>query len=114
MGGPEPWEYYGTERSSSPHWRNEVTVESLYSLMTLDTLSSADLLQRTPLLVVHGTTDDYCSPDGARAVFERATGPTSIQWVETTNHIQLDDSVVHLQQALKPLVPFYRRELSPD
>ena len=25
MGGQEPYSYYGTARSFSPHWRNQVT-----------------------------------------------------------------------------------------
>ena len=112
MGGREPWEYYGTERSSSPHWANEVTVASLYELMTLDTLSSADLLERTPLLVVHGTTDDYCRPDGAQAVFDRSPGPKTLEWIETTNHIELYDSPPHVGRALAHLVGFFGRELA--
>lgn len=112
MSGREPWEYYGTERSASPHWANEVTVASLYELMTLDTLTAADVLEQTPLLVVHGTRDDYCSPAGARALADRATGPTSLEWIETTNHIELYDSPPHLEQALSRLVGFYRRELA--
>ncbi len=113
MGGREPWQYYGTERSASPHWVNEVTEASLYSLMTLDVLSSADLLERTPLLVVHGTTDDYCSPAGAQALHDRATGPKALEWMETTNHIELYDSPPHLDRALACLVEFYGRELAP-
>ena len=113
MGGQEPWDYYGTERSASPHWVNEVTVASLYELMTLDTLSAADLLQLTPLLVIHGTHDDYCRPEGARAVHDRASGPKSIEWIETTNHIELYDSPAHVDRAVDSLVAFYGRELAP-
>ena len=113
MGGQEPWDYYGTERSASPHWVNEVTVASLYELMTLDTLSAADLLQLTPLLVVHGTQDDYCRPDGARAVHDRATGPRTLEWIETTNHVELYDSAAHVDRAVDLLVGFYGRELAP-
>jgi fermentation-respiration switch protein FrsA (DUF1100 family) len=113
MGGREPWEYYGTERSASPHWVNDVTAASLYALMTLDVLSSADLLERTPLLVVHGTHDDYCSPAGAQALFDRATGPKTLVWIETTNHIELYDSPPHLDRAMAALVPFFERELAP-
>ena len=113
MGGREPWEYYGTARSASPHWVNEVTASSLYSLMTLDVLSSADLLERTPLLVVHGTHDDYCSPDGARALVDRATGPKQLQWIDTTNHIELYDSAPHVERAIALLRDFFDRELAP-
>jgi fermentation-respiration switch protein FrsA (DUF1100 family) len=63
MGGEEPYAYYGTARSAAPHWRNEVTRGSLHSLMTFDALGAADLLAATPLLVVHGETDDHCSPE---------------------------------------------------
>ncbi len=49
MAGHEPWDYYGAKRSTSPHWVNEVTVHSLYELMTLDVVWAADLLERTPL-----------------------------------------------------------------
>ena len=113
MGGREPWEYYGTGRSASPHWVNEVTASSLYSLMTLDVLSSADLLERTPLLVVHGTHDDYCSPDGARALVDRATGPKRLEWIDTTNHIELYDSPPHVERAIALLRDFFDRELAP-
>lgn len=112
MGGREPWDYYGTERSASPHWRNEVTVASLYELMSLDTLSSADLLEQTPLLLVHGTTDDYCSPAGAQALYDRATGAKTLRWLETTNHIDLYDVPAYVDPAVDLLVEFYSRELS--
>lgn len=114
MGGHEPWEYYGTERSASPHWVNEVTASSLYSLMTLDVLSSADLLERTPLLVVHGTTDAYCSPEAAQALVDRATGPKRLEWIETTNHIELYDSRPHVDRAVALLRAFFDRELAPE
>ena len=91
---------------------NEVTAASLYSLMTLDVLSSADLLERTPLLVVHGTHDDYCSPAGAQALVRPGRGPKTLEWIETTNHIELYDSEPHLDQALEKLVAFYGRELT--
>lgn len=112
MSGREPWEYYGTERSMSAHWVNAVTVASLYELMTLDTLSAADLLELTPLLVVHGTTDDYCTPAAAQMLYDRATGPRELVWVQTTNHIDLYDGPAHLDQALGALTRFYRRELA--
>jgi hypothetical protein len=43
------------------------------------------------LLIVHGRTDAYCSPEGAQAVFDRAGGPKDILWLDTTNHIDLYD-----------------------
>ena len=68
-----------------------MTVDSRYQLLTLDTLSAAELLDRTPFLVVHGTVDTYCTPEGAQAIFDRATGPKEIEWIETPNHIDIYD-----------------------
>ena len=53
MGGDEPYAYYGTPRSASPYWHNEVTRGSLHTLMTFDALGAAELLAGTPLLIVH-------------------------------------------------------------
>ena len=112
MGGWEPWSYYGTERSASPHWVNEVTVASLYELMTLDTTSAAALLEDTPLLVVHGTTDAYCSPAAAQAVYDRAPGVKTLAWVETTNHVELYDDEPRVAEAVNHVHAFLERELA--
>jgi hypothetical protein len=91
MRGDEPFAYYGTDRSTSAVWENRLAVGSFFELLTQDAQSAAELLDRTPFLVVHGTVDEYCTPEGARAVFERATGPKEIEWLETSNHIDLYD-----------------------
>ncbi len=102
MPGREPWDYYGTERSASPGWANRLTALTVRELITVDLAVGADFLGPTPLLVVHGTTDAFCSPDGARAVFERTTGHAEIRWLETSNHIDLYDRT--------DLIPFDRIE----
>jgi fermentation-respiration switch protein FrsA (DUF1100 family) len=91
MGGDEPYEYYGTARSASPGWVNKLTALSVRELITTDLASGADFIAPTPLLIVHGRTDAYCSPEGAQAVFDRAGGPKDILWLDTTNHIDLYD-----------------------
>jgi fermentation-respiration switch protein FrsA (DUF1100 family) len=111
MGGAEPFEYYGTKRSYSPHWENRVTVASAYQTMTVDMLAAADLISPTPLLIVHGTTDDYCSPEGAQAAYERAGDPKKILWVPTTNHIDLYDVAKYVDLAVAELTGFYREYL---
>jgi hypothetical protein len=114
MGGEEPYAYYGTERGASPHWVNRVTRESLYQLMTLDTMSAAELLGPTPLLVVHGRTDAYCSPEAAQAVYERASEPKEILWLDTTNHIDLYDVEEYVAPAVQRLAEFFTRRLAPQ
>jgi fermentation-respiration switch protein FrsA (DUF1100 family) len=75
MGGEEPWAYYGTARSAVEGWVNQITRGSLHSLMTFDALAAADPLGATPLLMVHGRADDYCSPELAAELYERSPGP---------------------------------------
>jgi fermentation-respiration switch protein FrsA (DUF1100 family) len=91
MGGDEPFEYYGTDRSASPGWVNRLTALSVRELVTTDLAGAADFIGPTPLLIVHGRTDAYCSPEGAQAVFDRAAGPKDLLWLDTTNHIDLYD-----------------------
>ncbi|OHV34830.1 MULTISPECIES: alpha/beta hydrolase [Pseudofrankia] len=124
MGGPEPYAYYGTARSASPHWRNEVTRGSLHSLMTLDALSAAPLLASVPLLIVHGRADDYCSPElaaemhrrtaaatsaGAGAGTGTGTGTAEIVWLDTTSHIDLYDVEPYVSEAVAATAAFLRR-----
>jgi len=111
MPGAEPYEYYGTSRSFSPHWENRVTVASSYQIMTIDTLAAADLISPTPLLIVHGTTDDYCSPEAAKEVYGRASEPKEIVWLPTTNHIDLYDVPEYLTPALAEITAFFGKHL---
>jgi fermentation-respiration switch protein FrsA (DUF1100 family) len=115
MGGDEPYAYYGTPRSRSPHWRNEVTRGSLHSLMTFDALGAAELLAATPLFVIHGKTDAYCSPDLARAVYERKPGDKEILWLAADQHIDLYDNEPYVSQAAQAAADFLHRTLTrPD
>ncbi|MCF2969729.1 alpha/beta hydrolase [Synechococcus sp. Nb3U1] len=91
MPGAEPYEYYGTARSASPHWVNQVTTLSTYELITLEAAAAADFIAPTPMLMVHGQVDAYCSPESAQATYERAGEPKKLVWLPTHNHIDLYD-----------------------
>lgn len=114
MGGEEPYAYYGTARSFSPHWRNQVTRGSLHSLMTFDALSAADLLADTPLLVVHGKTDAYCSPELAQALYERKPGEKEVLWLDASQHIDFYDSEPHVTRAAQATAAFLHRTLAAE
>ena len=116
MGGDEPYAYYGTRRSRSPHWRNEVTRGSLHSLMTFDALGAAELLGDTPLLIVHGERDAYCSPALARAVYDRKRGDKEILWLDAGLHTDLYDNPPYVNQAAAAAAAFFHRRFStsPD
>jgi uncharacterized protein len=112
MGGDEPYAYYGTSRSRSPHWRNEVTRGSLHSLMTFDALGAAELLGETPLLIVHGERDAYCSPALAQALYDRKRGDKEILWLDAGLHTDLYDNQAYVGQAAAAAAAFFRRALS--
>ena len=113
MEGDEPYAYYGTTRSASPYWRNEVTRGSLHSLMTFDALGAADLLAATPLLVVHGKTDAYCPPELANELYERKPGDKEIRWLDAGQHIDLYDVEPYVTQAAHMTADFLHRNLEP-
>ena len=83
MPGEEPWSYYGPWAGSA-EWDNRVTRGSLHSLMTLDVLGVRPLLP--PSLIVHGRTDDYCSPELAEAMRADET-----LWLDCARHVDLYD-----------------------
>jgi fermentation-respiration switch protein FrsA (DUF1100 family) len=113
MGGDEPYAYYGSARSASPHWENRVTRGSLHSLMTFDALGAASLLGATPLLVVHGKVDDYCQPELAARMHAQATGEKEIVWLNCGQHIDLYDVEPHVTEAVEASGDFLRRRLGP-
>ena len=100
MPGAEPFEYYGTERSASPGWKNEMTRLSVRELLTVDLAIGADFVGPTPTLIVHGRTDDFCSPEAAQDAFDRIDGPKELLWLDTTNHIDLYDQPAFVDPAV--------------
>lgn len=91
MPGAEPFEYYGTSRSASPGWVNQVTRLSIRELLTFDAAIGADFLGPTPALIVHGRRDEFCAPAAAQQVHDRIAGTKELFWLDTTNHIDLYD-----------------------
>lgn len=112
MPGDEPYAYYGTERGRSAYWVNEVTAFTTYTLLTFDTLGAASFVSPTPLLIVHGRKDDYCSPEGAQAAYDAAGEPKRIVWLETTNHIDLYDQQEYVGRAIGELADHFGRHLA--
>jgi fermentation-respiration switch protein FrsA (DUF1100 family) len=111
MPGEEPFAYYGTARGASACWQNSVTRASIRELLTVDNMAGADFLSPTPGLIVHGTQDAYCSPDGARAAYERLGEPKRIVWLDAKLHIDLYDGEPHVTQAVEAVAAFLAEHL---
>lgn len=111
MSGDEPFAYYGTGRSASPGWVNEITRSSIYNLLTVELASGADFISPTPWLMVHGRIDTYCSPESAEATFARAGEPKKAVWLDTTNHIDLYDVAEYVGPAIAAAGAWLRRWL---
>lgn len=113
MGGHEPWDYYGTARSTSPHWVNRVTALSIRELITADLALGADFISPTPVLFVHGRTDAYCSPEGAQATYDRCGQPKKIVWLDASLHIDLYDNEQYVGPAVDHAVRWFEKYLAP-
>lgn len=111
MPGDEPFAYYGTDRATSPGWRNRVTTLSIRELITLDAAMAADFISPTPVLVVHGERDDYCGPEAAQAVYDRAGEPKRIRWLPAQLHIDLYDNPEFVGPAVAEVCAWFGEHL---
>jgi uncharacterized protein len=101
MPNPEPYSYYErTSRDHAPNWSWETTAASLEPFLTFNAVSQAPLVDPTPLLIVHGTTDTALLPEKAQAAYDAATGPKELVWIETHNHIELYDQDPYVLEAV--------------
>ncbi len=112
MPGAEPWDYYGTARSASAGWCNRVTRLSIRELLTFDAAVGADFIAPTPTLIVHGHTDDFCSPTDAQDAYDRIVGPKRILWLDTTNHIDLYDVSTYVDRAVDAVAEWMDQSLT--
>ncbi len=101
MPGQEPFDYYGTDRSAALGWKNQMTRLSVRELLTVDLAVGADFIGPTPTLIVHGRTDDFCSPDAAQDAYDRVDGVKELMWLDTTNHIDLYDQAEFVDPAVE-------------
>lgn len=113
MPGGEPYEFYGSARGRAEHYRNELTVDTGFALLTLDNAAAADFLAPTPGLIVHSTTDAYATPERAREIFDRL-GDTrkELVWLAAANHIDLYDVAPLVQAAVDATASFLGEHLA--
>ncbi|MEU4577206.1 alpha/beta hydrolase [Nonomuraea sp. NPDC023979] len=111
MPGDEPYAYYGTDRSASPHWDNRVTRASVRELVTMDNMMGADFLSPRPALIVHSVVDRFCSPEGAEEAYKRLDEPKRLVWIDAKQHVDLYDREPYVTQAVEATAGFLREHL---
>ncbi|WP_261300731.1 alpha/beta hydrolase [Paenibacillus andongensis] len=110
MPGDEPYDYYGTARGFSPHYRNRFAVMSFEEFLNFNSIDFAgDIV--APTLVVHGTNDLYCTTNGAQNFYDHLQAEKRIHWIETTNHIDLYDQDQYVDQAVRQIEAWFHEHL---
>jgi fermentation-respiration switch protein FrsA (DUF1100 family) len=71
-----------------------------------------EFVSPTPVLVVHGRADAYCSPQAAAAVYERLGEPRAIYWLPTSNHIELYDDERYVGPAVTRVAAWFDEHLA--
>lgn len=107
MAGEEAYVYYDRyAKSDAPTWSYHTTAKSLEPYFLYSTVPHAPLVAPTPLQMIHGTKDLFCFPEFAQAVYDAATGPKELVWIEAHNHIEFYDQDPYVSQAAAALVQF--------
>ncbi len=106
----EPFLYYGTARGYSPNYVNRFAVMGYERLLRFNAVDSAKEMQ-APTLIIHGTHDNFCVPDNARNFYEGLAIAKEFFWIDTTNHIDLYDQDVYVDQAAGEAARWFNKYL---
>jgi cephalosporin-C deacetylase-like acetyl esterase len=83
--GQEAYEEYMALKEFAPHWRNEVTFESLEKMREFDPVSLVHLMAPTALLLIPGEKDNLVPISAVKATYERAREPKAISILPITH-----------------------------
>ncbi|MFE7386661.1 alpha/beta hydrolase [Streptomyces sp. NPDC057582] len=108
--GPEPFEYYATERGAGSGWENRCTALSVLQELTLDVDAFLPLVT-APLLIVHGSGDQAIPVADAEAAFAAVPEPKELLLLDTSNHIELYDDDSYVLPAIDRTVSFLDRNM---
>jgi fermentation-respiration switch protein FrsA (DUF1100 family) len=112
MAGEEAYVYYDRyAKTDAPNWNYRTAAAGLEPYYAYSTLPDAPLVDPAPLQIVHGTRDLFCIPDYAQAVYDAATGPKELVWIESHNHIEFYDQDPYVSQAAAAVVSFLDENL---
>ena len=115
MYGEEPFHYYDTHaRPEAPTWNPQTTAAGMEPYFAYSTLPGASLLAPTPLLIVHGSRDDFCFPDFAQATYDASCGPKELVWIDAHSHVEFYDQDPYVSQAAAVVIDWLAENLPAD
>jgi fermentation-respiration switch protein FrsA (DUF1100 family) len=112
MPNDEAFEYYDrTHRDEAPTWSPQMTADSLPTCFSYNAVSAAPLVEPTPLLIVHGTTDAALLPEFAQQTYDAAGGVKELIWIDTHDHVELYDQDPYVSDAAGHAVAWLDRHV---
>lgn len=104
----EAYEYYGTPRGQTPHYRNEFAVMSREHTLPWNAQARAPRI-KIPTLMIHS--ERALAPDLARNFYGALTGPKEAQWVESRGQIDFYDDPERIEPAADALAWHFRNTM---
>ncbi|MFJ9761354.1 alpha/beta hydrolase [Streptomyces sp. NPDC101149] len=109
--GAEGYEYYRTPRAQHARSASFFTWSSIDRMATFDAFTAVPLIGGRPLLMIAGTraVTAWMSIE----VFQLATGPKEMYWVNGAGHVDLYDKKQYVDLAVDRLDGFFTAGLGP-
>ena len=107
--GFEGVEYYCTPRGEHPRSAKFFTWSSIDRFAGFDAFAAVPLIGQRPLLLIAGrrAVTSWMAVD----VFQRATGPKRLHWIEGASHVDLYDKLEFVGPAVDELTDFFAKNL---
>lgn len=107
--GAEGFEYYRTPRGRHVRSASFLTWSSVDRMATFDAFAPVPLIGGRPLLLIVGrrAVTAWMSVE----VFQRATGPKEIHWIDGAAHVDLYDKKQYVDPAVDKLADFFAEAL---
>ena len=110
LGAPGAYEAMMKYASVAPTWNNQLTLESLENYVEYTPTATIELISPTPLLMVLAEQDSLIPVELARAAFDRAGDPKSLQ-VLPCGHFEVYDTEPWVSKAVGSMVEWYTKYL---
>ncbi len=110
LGAIDAYEAMMKYASGAPNWINQVTLESLEKQVEYVPTANIELISPTPLLMVLAEQDSLIPVELARAAFDRAGDPKSLE-VIPCGHFEVYDTEPWFSKAVGSMVEWYTKYL---